>query len=215
MKIVLLSKKTDYCKLAQDYIKANFTNYQIIEGENTNPLPEIEWTCDYLISFLSPWIIPKSILTKAKYAINFHPSPPKYPGIGCYNFAIYDKQTEYGATCHHMATKVDTGSIIRVKFFPMSAQDTVYTLKNRTMDTMVKLFYEIIDLIKNNQPFPTSDLYWLRQPYRRKDLVELCRITKDMSKEEIALRIQATYFPGAKDLPFIDIDGKKFILAEQ
>ncbi len=214
MKIVLLSKKTDYCKLAQDHIKANFTNYQIIEGENTDPLPNIEDSCDYLISFLSPWIIPESILTKAKYAINFHPAPPKYPGTGCYNFAIYDKQTQYGATCHHMATKVDTGNIIDVKFFPLYPQDTVYTLKNRTMDNMIQLFYEITNLIKNNQPLPVSDLHWLRQPYKRKDLVELCRIDKNMSQEEISLRIQATYFPGAKDQPFIEIGGKKFVLQE-
>ena len=214
MKIILITKRTDYCKIAQNYIKKNFKDHVIIEGENNDPLPNIDWTCDYLISFLSPWIIPKQILTKAKYAINFHPAPPQYPGTGCYNFAIYHQQTEYGATCHHMATKVDTGKIINVKFFPLYPQDTVYTLKNRTMDKMIQLFYEIADIIKNNQLLPSSDLQWLRTPYKRKELVELCKITADMSDQEIALRIQATYFPGAKDLPFIEIAGKKFIFKE-
>lgn len=214
MKIILLSKKTDYCKIAQDHIKQNFSNYALIEGENSDPLPNMDWTCDYLISFLSPWIIPEHVLAQAKYAINFHPAPPKYPGTGCYNFAIYDKQTEYGATCHHMATKVDTGNIISVKFFPMYKEDTIYTLKNRTMDNIIQLFYDITDIIKNNLPLPVSDLHWLRTPYKRKDLIELCKITPDTTNEEITLRIQATYFPGAKDMPFIELAGKRFVLKE-
>ena len=35
-------------------------------------------------------------LKKAKNAINFHPAPPKYPGSGCYNFAIYNKDKKIG-----------------------------------------------------------------------------------------------------------------------
>ena len=214
MKILLLSKNTDYCKIVQNHIKENFSEYQIIEGENGDPFPALDWSGDYLISFLSPWIIPEHFLTKAKYALNFHPAPPKYPGTGCYNFAIYNQENEYGATCHHMESKVDTGNIIQVKLFPMYPEDTVYTLKNRTMDHMLQLFYEILDLIKKNQPLPTSELHWQRLPYKRKELVELCRITKDMSEQEISRRLQATYFPGARDLPFIEIVGKKFILKE-
>lgn len=214
MRIALLSKRTEYCKIAQNYIKENFNDYLIREGETDDPFPEIPGTSDYLISFLSPWIIPKEILLKTKYALNFHPAPPKYPGTGCYNFAIYNKETEYGVTCHQMLEKVDTGRIIRAKFFPMDPQDTVYKLKNRTLDHLILLFYEIMDIIKSNQPLPLSDLHWLNQPTKRKDLIELCRITKEMSPEEIARRIQATYFPGAKDLPFIEISGRKFVLKE-
>ncbi len=66
----------------------------------------------YIISFVSPWIIPENLLNSAqKAAINFHPGPPDYPGTGCYNFALYEGTKKYGVTAHHMEKKVDTGNI--------------------------------------------------------------------------------------------------------
>ena len=38
---------------------------------------------------MSPWVLNNKILKKTNmYNINFHPGSPKYPGIGCFNFAI-------------------------------------------------------------------------------------------------------------------------------
>ena len=211
MKILLLTKKTEYCKKIQDYIKDKFLETVILEGEFGDPFPDIDWKGDYLISFLSPWVIPTRLLDKAKTSINFHPAPPKYPGIGCYNFAIYNKEKEYGVTCHHMLPKVDSGKLIKVTKFPMNESDTVATLKNRTMEYLIKLFYDIFDYIIHNKLLPYSKEQWLRKPYTRRDLQRLCRITKDMGKEEIKLRIRATYFPGARDIPYIDLFGNWFI----
>ena len=64
-------------------------------GNRDDKFPEdIEWwKGDYIVSFLSPWVISNSLLNRAKKAsINFHPAPPEYPGIGCTNFAIYEIQ---------------------------------------------------------------------------------------------------------------------------
>ena len=58
-------------------------------------------------------------------AINFHPASPEYPGTGCNNFALYENAGEYGVTCHYMAPKADTGKIIKVKRFPVFANDDV------------------------------------------------------------------------------------------
>ena len=41
---------------------------------------------DYVLSFLSKKILNKKFLSQTKILnINFHPGPPDYPGIGCYN----------------------------------------------------------------------------------------------------------------------------------
>lgn len=209
-KILLLSKKTDICKIAQEFTKQCFTEVRCIEGDTGDTLPEIPGEWDYMISFLSPWIIPASMLAQAKYAVNFHPAPPTYPGIGCYNFAIYNKETEYGVTCHHMLPKVDRGKIIEVIRFPMYETDTVFILKNRTMNYLLQLFFDFIkDLMVNPEP-PESKEVWLREPYKRKDLQTLCRITSEMGSEEVKLRIKATYFPGAADSPYLELHGEKF-----
>src|SRR4030066_251191 len=77
-----------------------------------------EWEGDYIISYLSRWVVPEFLLSRVrKAAINFHPASPAYPGIGCNNFALYEDAKEYGVTCHHMASKGDTGAIIAVKRF--------------------------------------------------------------------------------------------------
>lgn len=76
---------------------------------------------DILISYIPPWIVQETILEKTKmWNINFHPGPPKYPGIGGFNFAIFDSVKQFGATAHIMNPKVGTGKIIGVKRFSMS-----------------------------------------------------------------------------------------------
>lgn len=166
---------------------------------------------DYVISYLSPWIIPAHILNTAKTAaINFHPAPPEYPGIGCINFALYNEAKEYGVTCHHMAPQVDTGGIIAVKRFTVYPNDTVETLLNRSYDYQLALFYDIIASIYHGQPLPVSPETWTKKPTTRKELDQLATITPDLSEEEIAKRIRATSFQNWK--PCIEVNGHKFEL---
>ena len=50
------------------------------------------WDGDYIVCFRSLFILPDSLLKKARIAaINFHTAPPEYPGSGCINFALYDE----------------------------------------------------------------------------------------------------------------------------
>ncbi len=78
------------------------------------------WQGDYIISYLSRWVVPAELLERARRAaVNFHPASPDYPGIGCNNFALYENAAEYGVTCHHMAPRVDSGEIIAVRRFPV------------------------------------------------------------------------------------------------
>jgi hypothetical protein len=64
-----------------------------------------------LIAFVTPVIVPKSILEQIGYgAVNFHPGPPSYPGWAPAHFALYDQADEFGATAHLMVEKVDAGA---------------------------------------------------------------------------------------------------------
>ncbi len=210
MKIILLTKTTEVCERVISCLKKPYPDAQVLKGERGDPFPGISDEYDYMISFLSPWIIPADALSRAKTAINFHPAPPEYPGTGCYNFAIYERAGEYGATCHHMLAKVDTGSIVKVRRFPMG-DETVQSLKEKTMQAMEMMFYDILEIIRNREELPVSSETWKRKPFTRKDLQALCRMSCDMPAEEIERRVAATYFPGAMDSPYIEVKGMKFL----
>ncbi len=71
----------------------------LIRGDADKHLDDELYWCqpEYIISFLSTWIIHQSILNCAqKVAKNFHLGSPDYPGIGCYNFALYEICMRYG-----------------------------------------------------------------------------------------------------------------------
>ena len=113
----------------------NFSTIYIeSKGRNENFPEEVQlWEGDYILCFRSLFILPKSILDKAKIAaINFHPGPPEYPGSGCINFALYEGVLEYGVTAHLMNEKVDNGSILQVNRFPILKKDDLVSLLQKT-----------------------------------------------------------------------------------
>src|SRR5436190_20752627 len=198
MKVLFIGKEGDsYSKTAADFIQLHFKNSVVIFSKRTDPFPLYlqQWEGDLIISYLAQWILPDSILQKArKAAINFHPGPPEYPGIGCTNFAVYNKEKEFGITCHHMLAKVDSGSIIAVRRFPVFENDTVYSITQRCYTEILHLFYKLISDVLTNQPLPQSSEIWTRKPYTRKQLNELCELKAGMDKDEIDLRIKATTY---------------------
>ena len=121
---------------------------------------------------------------------------------------MYENATEYGVTCHHMSSTVDTGKIIAVKRFQVYPNDNVDTLLSRTYDFQLALFYEIMEKILNNESLPESSEKWSRKPFTRTEFNELSKITPDMSKEEITKRVRATSY-GAWQ-PTIELEGFTF-----
>lgn len=184
-------------------------------GKWGDPLPEevTFWRGDYLISYLGRWVVPQSLIDRAAIAaINFHPAPPEYPGIGCNNFALYDGATEYGVTAHHMAAKVDTGPIIEVRRFKVWPHDDVDTLLSRTYANLEAQFLDTMNRSMNGDPLKPTGEQWTGKPGSRKALNELATITADMTPEEVGRRIRATKFGAWK--PSIEVGGRKFVLAD-
>lgn len=217
MKILFIGKKNDSnAKLASEYLEYVFSDTHIVFGTRHEKFPEElhSWHGDYIFSYLSPWIIPKSLIEKAeKGAINWHPGPPEYPGIGCTNFAIYNNEKVFGITCHYMAEKVDSGQIIEVERFSIIEKDTVYTITQKCYALILNSFFRMVERISNNIPLPKSDENWKRKPYTRRELDMLCEIKPDMSVEEIERRIKATTY--YKPWAYVEIKGYKFYYREE
>ncbi|MFA5156145.1 MAG: formyltransferase family protein [Candidatus Omnitrophota bacterium] len=217
IRIVLFTKPDKpTVKEAIAYLRNNFSDLSVYAGNRGDPFPKkaLKGDQEILVSYISPWIIPENILRRTKlWNINFHPGPPGYPGIGCFNFAIYNGEKTYGATAHIMENKVDTGKIIGVRRFPFSKGDSVYALSIKTYDQMLALFYEVMDFILAHNDLPRTGEKWKRIPYTRRQLNELCRINAGMKKNEIEKRIRATVYPGMPGA-YIEIHGQKFTYTE-
>lgn len=215
LKILFIGKKNDYFStIAAEYIKTHIPETDVVYSLREEPIPDlvINWRGDYIISYLSQWIIPNTILANAKIgAINLHPGSPSYPGIGCTNFAIYNNEKEFGITCHFMLPKVDTGGIIKVKRFLIHESETVYTLTQRCYSEINNVFFELVDnLLAGNVPTLSGET-WLRKAYTRKELNALCQLDITMSEEEVNRRIKATTF-GEQKWAYFYIHEKKYLL---
>ena len=212
MKVIVIAKKKKSLKNVHRILRKFFNRYDLILGEVGDRLPikKMMGKYDLLISYLSPWIIPKKILKKNKLNINYHPGTPNYPGIGCTNFAILNKEKFYGCTAHVMNEKVDTGKILGVRKFKINQNITVDQLLNRTYKEMEKLLFFTIKKIIENKNFSNS-LKWERKPYKRKDFHKIFEIKKNFSVAKIKKIIQATNYsdyPG----PYIKLANYKFQL---
>jgi methionyl-tRNA formyltransferase len=198
MKVILLTKTEQFSQMAQQIAREAFDDLQIYDGRVGDPKPEAFFTekPDFLISFLSPWIVPKETLDRAGTAINFHSGSTDYPGAGCYNFALYEGAEEYGAVCHHMLAKVDTGGIIMERRFPIPADASVKSLRQAALGTMIGMFREIVGIIARGEPLPVADTHWTRAPFRGRMIDELSVCHEDMPEEEVQRRVRATFYPG-------------------
>lgn len=212
MDVLFIGKKNDSnAEIAAIYLKSIFPKATIVFGERKDKFPVelLDWTGDYLFSYLSPWIIPNQLLSNAmKGAVNWHPGPPEYPGIGCTNFAVYNNEKIFGITCHYMAAKVDTGNVIEVKRFSIDENDTVYSITQKCYAQILASYFSILDKILKSEELPSSEEHWTRKPYTRRELNEICLITDDMSLSEINRRIKATTFD--KPWAYTIIQGVKF-----
>jgi methionyl-tRNA formyltransferase len=210
--LLFLGKDDDPdCARALEYCRVHFSHVTFCLGKWGDPLSEDirKWEGDYIISYLSRWIVPQELLDQARIAaINFHPASPEYPGIGCNNFALYEDAKEYGVTCHHMAGRVDTGRIIKVRRFPVYPSDGVEEILKRTYENQIALFFEIAQLMAEGGELPASAETWTRPPFSRKQFDELFRITADMSQQEIARRVRAVSYKNWQ--PYIELGGFKF-----
>jgi methionyl-tRNA formyltransferase len=199
MQYFLLTKEDIWSAQAAKLADALLPGIVWIKGSRGTPLPcQIKENREegILISFLSAWIIPPDVLERHKLALNFHPGSSDYPGIGCYNFAIYEGAREFGATCHHMRPVPDTGDIVMERRFKCLPHETVEGMKLRTMVVMLSLFHDVLTLLASDESLPKSGTAWTRRPFTRNELNALGTITLDMPPEEIARRIRATTYPG-------------------
>ena len=144
-----------------------------------------DWRGDWIISFKSDLILPASVIEKAeKGAINFHPAPPKYRGLGGYWWAVHNNDTSYGVTCHHMNERIDHGDIIKVDNFAIWRGETEKDLKHKAALYSLNLLNGILSDIVADKPLEPCGIQWEPHLYTQKQL--------DAAKAQEALKTEKT-----------------------
>ena len=222
-KILFFGRKNDInSKKILSLIKKKSKIVKVIWS--TNPEDKLKSTnllkhnYDYIFCFRSLIVLRKSLIKKAKYAaINFHPGPPEFRGIGCLNFAIFENAKFYGVTAHVLGTKIDYGKIINVKRFKILKRDNVDSLSNKTHKKLLSQTLKIIDLLSKN-PYNLNKLIyksknekWSKKITKRTDLNEFYNISSATTKKNLIKKIRATY--SKKFKPYFLIHNFKFILS--
>ncbi|MAR77961.1 MAG: hypothetical protein CMD43_03345 [Gammaproteobacteria bacterium] len=211
MKILFFTRSTWYSEIAKNFLKQNFDSIIICENEKDFLFKEEYF--DYIIALGYQNILSAKLIKKArKAALNFHPGSTHNPGAGSYSYPLFLKQENSGVTCHYMDDTPDTGKVVMEKIFPIYVSDDFNSLKERTIIYLMQCFFEILDLIKNNNDLPESPEQWKRKPRSQKEFTrELLDLNiNELNNKEIDLRIKSTNpnYPG----PYIVIKNKKYSL---
>ena len=155
------------------------------------------WSGDYIFSFESYYILPKSLINRANIAINIHPASPDFPGSGCASWAIYNNSKEFGVTAHLINENIDNGKIIKVIRFPIKREEDHGSLANRTKLYSLNLFKELINELLSEKT-KIEDLIhksklesWNGQAKTIIDIDKYSIIKPTIKKEELLRRIKS------------------------
>lgn len=208
-----------YSKKIFFLLKKNFKNIDVIWSKTYNEkiTKKLKLNYDYIFTFRSYLILKKNTLKKAKIAaINFHPGPPKYRGVGCANYAIYEKSKHYGVTAHYIKPKIDSGKIIDVVKFKISQNISLKKLLPKTHHEQFKLAKKTISGIiqdknyLNNQIKKNLKIKWSKKIGKRKELDKFYKLNRiNITKEEYDRYLRSTLFKDFK--PCVSIKEKILI----
>jgi methionyl-tRNA formyltransferase len=172
---VLLSVCTmNWCDYGVTYARAVFPNLDVLLWDPGDPHPAIvdSWEGDWIISYRGDYIFKESVYKRAKKgALNFHPAPPKYRGLGSQHYAIFDGDESYGSTCHHLARSVDTGDIVDVANFKIAPGETASLLRLHVGASCLTQYLRILtDYIVPGKPLPVSPERWGDRLYKQSEI---------------------------------------------
>lgn len=170
--VLFVAERSAWGEIGYETVSTAFRSVQPVFWSPGTPKPDLSgWRGDWIISFKSDLILSYDILERAKKgAINFHPSPPKYRGVGGYWWALNNGDDAFGVTCHHMNERIDHGEIITTESFPIWPKETVESLKHRAALNSLGLLNKTLDVILSGKPLAPCGAKWEPHLYTYQEL---------------------------------------------
>lgn len=165
----------------------------------------------FLVSFGSGVIVPGEVLAQfSKPAYNMHAASAEFPGRDPHHHAVYRQAATYGATLHVMTQRVDEGPIVGMETFEVAPGTTPGELLAQANAAGFRLIERMgRQLLSDEPPAPLPGVAWGTCKTKRSDLLDLCRLSPLIGKEEFARRFLA--FDGeAYDNLTLDLHGQLF-----
>ena len=102
---------------------------------------------DMLLNVHSLYLVHEAILEAPRLgAFNLHPGPlPRYAGLNCPSWAIYEGAHRYGVTVHRMAPRIDAGPIAYTESFDIEDTDTALGLATRCVRVGIPLLLRLVE----------------------------------------------------------------------
>lgn len=174
-------------------------------------LPRNE-TVDFVISYMYRHLVkPETLAMARRAALNFHAAPlPEYGGFAFYNVAILENASEYGVTCHYMNEEFDKGPILKVRRFPIDAQqETAYSLERKSQEEMIRLFVDFCHIAETQEILPSEEQDKSRMRYlTQKEFEVLKEIPRNADAEMLERYARAFWYPPYPGA-YIRIDDRK------
>ena len=126
--------------IVKKYCKAH--NINIIKD-----LCQVQGKDFVLFSVINYLILSKSFLEshRVKYALNYHDSfLPKYGGVNSTTWSIYNNEAFHGVSWHLISPNVDEGDLVKQVSFPISAEETAFSLNLKCSGEAIRLFELIL-----------------------------------------------------------------------
>ena len=217
--VLLMSAHQHLADSAEDFCRRLFTvRYTCRRERRDNAMPQElsdlirGGEIDYLLNFLSPIIIPGDVLAAVKRdAINFHPAPPEWPGVGSASYALYHGEKTFGVTAHQMIPKVDSGPIYDVLRFPILPGDDCEAVFRRAIEHALVQFYYLLPRLAADGALKPSGDTWKRKPIKRKEFEAWMTMTPDTPPDEMKRKIRATRHPRYSG-PYLQVGNWRFEL---
>jgi methionyl-tRNA formyltransferase len=168
---------------------------------------------DVVISFLFWNLIREPLISLGRVGcLNFHPAPlPDYRGVGGYNVAILDGLSAWGASCHFVDDRFDTGDVVEVERFELDpASETAFSLDLKTQERLVALFERVMERVAAGEQLPREPQGDGRYVTRAEfDELRVVRPGDDLER-----KLRAFWYPpwpGA----VLDVDGRRLTLVDE
>ncbi len=210
-KVLYVSEYSPWGKLGYETVATAFSSVLPIYWSPGMPKPDLsDWHGDWIISFKSDLILSRALLRRAKNgAINFHPSPTKYRGVGGYWWALHNGDDVFGVTCHHMNERIDDGPIITTKTFPIWPEETVESLRHRAAIHSLGLLNEMLNTILSGNPLPCCGAKWENHLYTYEELALAKSMRPTESGWSLASALGALEAVTKSDIPASIEQGEK------
>lgn len=199
--VLLIAEKSRWSGLAAAFVRRLRPDARVLFWERGDPPPEellASWKGGLLLSFKSDLVLPAEFLARAEVALNFHPAPPRYRGLGGYHLALTNGDATFGATCHHLAERIDFGPIVAVESFPIPPGCSLRRLKDRAAVSCLLLLRAMVRRLARGEPLPASTEVWGERLHTHRELEQLLAELQGRPRSPAWLALPAEIPPAAQ-----------------